>query len=443
MNKDSTIKIQFYYFYQPMNRKTIRTIIFLAIFSLIGIVATQIYWVKNAYNLQEKNFNDRVHIALSNVTHDLLDINKDKSELFNPVQQISTNYFTVMINDTVNPYLLETLLRNEFIQRNINIDFEYVIYDCFTDSIVFGDYVSLDKNEKEDIQSKSYNMKWDKDGHYFGILFPSKDSYIFSKMGIWIFSSSIILIIMIFFAYTINVILKQKKLSETKNDFINNITHEFKTPISTISLSAEVLLDPSIISNPERLTNYAKIIKEENTRLKNQVDKVLQLATLNKDTLQLDNEPINLHELIQQSIKSFSLIIEEHNGQMTSSLLADKFEILGDKIHITNTIHNLIDNAIKYSSEKPEVKIETHNYKGFIEISVQDNGIGIPLESQKHIFDKFYRTPTGNVHDIKGFGLGLNYVKTIVEAYGGSVKLNSKINVGSTFVIKLPIKRQK
>ena len=424
-----------------MNRKTIRTIIFLAIISLIGIVATQIFWVKNAYNLQEKHFNDRVHIALTNVTLDLLDINQDESELFNPVRQVSSNYYTVMINDTVNPYLLETLLRNEFVQRNINIDFEYVIYDCFTDSIVFGDYISLDDNEKVNVQSKSYNMKWDKDGHYFGIFFPSKESYILSKMGIWIFSSSIILIIMVFFGYTINVILKQKKLSETKNDFINNITHEFKTPISTISLSTEVLLSPNIADDPERLANYARIIKEENNRLKNQVDKVLQLATLNKETLRLEDENIDLHELIHQSIKSFGLIVGEKNGEISCDLTADKFEILGDKIHITNTLHNLIDNAIKYSSEKPEIKIETHHHNGFIEISVRDNGIGIPLESQKHIFDKFYRTPTGNVHDIKGFGLGLNYVKTIVEAYSGSVKLISRENEGSTFVIKLPLNK--
>ncbi len=422
-----------------MNRKTIRTIIFLAVFSLIGIIATQIFWVKNAYNLQEKQFSDRVHIALTNVTHKLLNINKDESVLVNPVKQVSSNYYTVMINDTVNPYLLETLLRNEFLQRSINIDFEYVIYDCFTDSIVFGDYISLGETDKDQLQSKSYNMKWDRDGHYFGIFFPSKESYILSKMGIWIFSSSIILLIMIFFAYTINVILKQKRLSEIKNDFINNITHEFKTPISTISLSADVLLQSSIINEPLRLSNYANIIKEENNRLKNQVDKVLQLATLDKDKLKLENEKIDLHKLITNSVKSFGLIMKEKGGEIESNLNADNFTFFGDKIHITNTLHNLIDNAIKYSAENPKVTIETHDHNNFIEISVTDNGIGVPKESQKHIFDKFYRTPTGNVHDIKGFGLGLNYVKTIVEAYLGSVKLISKENEGSTFVIKLPL----
>lgn len=422
-----------------MNRKTIRTVIFLAIFSLIGIVATQIFWVKNAYNLQEKQFSDRVHVALTNVTHDLLDIHKDDSELINPVKQVSSNYYTVIINDTVNPYLLETLLRNEFVHRNINIDFEYVIYDCFTDSIVFGDYISLEKNKKNNLQSKSYKMKWDKDGHYFGIFFPSKESYIISKMGIWVFSSSIILLIMIFFGYTINVILQQKKLSETKNDFINNITHEFKTPISTISLSVDVLLQKGIVDQPDRLFNYAKIIKEENNRLKNQVDKVLQLATLNENRLNLEDEHIDLHDLITTSIKSFGLIVKEKEGEISCQLNAENHTILGDKIHITNTFHNLIDNAIKYSNENPNVEVETSDHNGFIEISVKDNGIGIPKDSQKQVFDKFYRTPTGNVHDIKGFGLGLNYVKTIVEAYSGSVKLISKEHEGSTFVIKLPL----
>lgn len=422
-----------------MNRKTIRIIIFLATFSLIGIITTQLFWVRNAYNLQEKQFNERVNLALSNVTHQLLSINKDESDLYNPVKQISSNYYITLINDTVNPYLLETLLKNEFVERSIKIDFEYVIYDCFTDSIVFGNYVSLDNQEQDQLQSKSYNIQWDRDGHYFGVYFPSKQSYIINEMGIWLFSSSIILIIIIFFAYTISVILKQKRLSEIKNDFINNITHEFKTPISTISLSAEVLLGKNIVNEPERLANYANIIKEENNRLKNQVDKVLQLATLDKDKLKLENEKIDLHELITSSVKSFGLIVKERNGVINCNLKAEKHTFFGDRIHITNTLHNLIDNAIKYTPENPLIIISTNYHNGFIEISVQDNGIGIAKEGHKYIFEKFYRVPTHNVHDVKGFGLGLNYVKTIVEAYSGTVKLISKENEGSTFVIKLPL----
>lgn len=422
-----------------MNRKTIRIIILLATVSLIGIIATQFFWVKNAYNLEEKQFNERVSLALSNVTHKLLSINKDEAEIFNPVKQISSNYFITTINDTVHPYLLETLLKNEFIERNINVNFEYVIYDCFTDSIVFGDFISLDKTEQDQLQSKSYNIKWDRDGHYFGVYFPTKLTYIINRMGIWMFSSSIILIIIIFFAYTINVILKQKRLSEIKNDFINNITHEFKTPISTISLSADVLLQPNL--SPERLKNYAKIIKDENNRLKNQVDKVLQLATLEKDKLKLENEKLDLHEIITDSVKSFELLVKQQKGEISSNLMASKYVIFGDRVHISNILYNLIDNAIKYSPKNPRIEIATNSTEEHIEISVKDNGLGIPEESQKNIFEKFYREPTGNRHDIQGYGLGLNYVKAIVEAYKGKIKLISKENEGSTFVIKLPFKK--
>jgi len=424
-----------------MNRQTIRIIVLLAILSLVGIVATQIFWVKNAYSLQEKQFNDRVHIALSDVTHELLSIHKDESELINPVKQISSNYYTVMINDTVNPFLLETLLTNEFIKRNLNVDFEYVIYDCFTDSIVFGGFISLDESVKDNVESKSYNMKWDKDGHYFGVYFPSKEAYIFSKMGIWIFSSSIILLIILFFAYTINVILKQKRLSEIKNDFINNITHEFKTPISTISLSADVILGENIKNEPERLKRYANIIKEENNRLKNQVDKVLQLATLEKDKLNLENEEINLHELIKNSIKSFELIAQERGAEITCNLKAKSFMMIGDKIHLSNILFNLIDNAIKYSPDKPKIEISTIQVKNCIQINIKDQGMGISEDGQRFVFDKFYRVSTDNVHNVKGFGLGLNYVKTIVEAYSGSVNLTSKENEGSTFSIRIPLNK--
>lgn len=423
-----------------MNSKTIRIIIIFAVVSLIGMIATQIFWVKNAYNLEEKQFNDRVHIALTNVTRELLSINKDESDLINPVKQISSNYFTAVINDTVHPFLLETLLKKHFTNRNLTIDFEYVIYDCFTDSIVFGNYISVEDADKDELQVASSNIKWDKDGHYFGVYFPSKNAYILNKMGIWIFSSSIILIIIIFFSYTINIILKQKRLSEMKNDFINNITHEFKTPISTISLSAEVLLNPDITQQPDRLKSYAKIIQDENNRLKNQVDKVLQLATIERDTLKLENEPIDLHELIKNSVKSFELIVTQQGGSIEMQLKAPEFIFHGDKVHISNILYNLIDNAVKYSPEYPKIIITTSPYKDGIEISVRDNGVGISDEAQKHIFEKFYRESTGNVHNIKGFGLGLNYVKTIVEFYNGNIRLVSKKGEGSTFIIKLPFK---
>lgn len=422
-----------------MSQKKIRMVILLATLSLIGIITTQFFWVKNAFNLQEKQFNERVQLALNNVARDILTINHDPSELINPVKQISSNYFIVSINDTVHPYLLETLLKNEFKRRNIDIDFEYVIYDCFTDSVVFGNFVSLSSSDRNQLQEKSKTMKWDRDGHYFGVYFPSKNAYIVSNMGIWVFSSSIIFLIIIFFSYTISVILKQKKLSEIKTDFINNMTHEFKTPISTISLSADVISNPQIINEPDRLKNYAKIIKEENERLRKQVDKVLQLATLEKDQLKLENEPVDIHELLINTKESLSLILKEKNGEIKLDLKAEKHKINADVVHLSNVFFNLIDNAIKYADKNPEIIISTKNEKNSIFISIKDNGIGIDKDYIKNIFEKFYRVPTGNVHNVKGFGLGLNYVQTIVKAYKGKVTVFSEPGKGSEFIIELPV----
>ncbi len=419
-----------------MNRNTIRTIILLATVSLIGIVVTQIYWVKKAYTIQEKQFNEKVVLALNSVVKSIKKINNDTIEYSgNPVKQVSTGYYIVSINDTIHPFLLERLLREAFHRRNIDTDFEYVIYDCFTDSIVFGDYIDISSKEKNRLQKTSKTFHSEFDNHYFGVYFPNKSTFIIRKMEIWLFSSAVILIIIIFFSYTINVILQQKRLGEIKNDFINNITHEFKTPISTIQLSANMLLQENICENKARLKHYAEIIKEENQRLKHQVDKVLQLATLEKDTLKLENNEVDIHEIISKSVSSFELLLKEKNGTITTHLHALKHRMKADKVHLGNIFYNLIDNAVKYSKENPEIVIETANSANEIIIKISDNGIGIKKENLKHIFDKFYREPTGNIHDVKGFGLGLHYVKTIVDVYGGKIQVHSAEGKGTTFVI--------
>ena len=419
-----------------MNRNTIRLIILFATISLIGIVVTQMYWVKKAYNIQEKQFNEKVVLALNSVVRSIKQINSDTVEYSgNPVKQVSSDYFIVTINDTIHPFLLERLLRDAFQKRNINTDFEYVIYDCFTDSIVFGDYIDISAKEKNKLQAKSKNFKSEFDNHYFGVYFPNKTTFIVQNMQIWLFSSVVILVIIIFFSYTINVILKQKRLSEIKNDFINNMTHEFKTPISTIQLSANMLLKDDICENKARLKHYAQIIKEENERLKSQVDKVLQLATLEKDKLKLENTDVDVHEILKKTVASFELLLNEKNGKVHLHLNAAKHRLKADKIHLENIFFNLLDNAIKYSKENPEIEIYTNNTLNGLEIKISDNGIGIKKDNLKNIFDKFYRESTGNIHNVKGFGLGLHYVKTIVEAYGGKISAESQEGKGTTFVI--------
>ncbi|MEM7161033.1 MAG: HAMP domain-containing sensor histidine kinase [Bacteroidota bacterium] len=424
-----------------MKRSTIRIVILLAVLSILSIVISQVIWYNKTYNIQDQQFNDRVIIALNDVAAEIKTLGKDSSNTFYPVEQRSTNSFVVQMNDTLHPALLEGLLKEHFSRRNLVEEFEYGIYDCFSNDIVYGATVSIQDSTSVGRVEELSQIKWDKDGHYFGVLFPDKLNYVISKMNLWIFSSLILLGVVLFFAYAMSVILKQKRLSEVKTDFINNMTHEFKTPISTISLSSEVLMHPNITQEPERLNQYAQIIQNENNRLKRQVDKVLQMATLEEDKIVLKKEPINLHDIIQKSVLTADLSIKERQGEITMTLNANRHSLEGDVVHLTNIIYNLIDNAIKYTKTKPIISICTSNEGKYFVFEISDNGIGIARENLKHLFDKFYRVPTGNVHNVKGFGLGLYYVKKMAEAHKGSVAVSSELNKGTKFILKLPFEK--
>ncbi len=418
-----------------MTRRTIRIVIALAMVSIVGLFATQLFWMEKAFDLREREFNDRVNIALRSVAQEIMLLNKDSSDV-PPVRQLSSNYFIVSTNDTLHPYLLESLLDNEFRSRNIKTNFEYSIYDCFTDSLVYGGMVVLSEKPVERSE-KPVIPVWDRDSHYFGVYFPDKDSYLISQMTIWLFSSSILLVVIIFFAYTLWVILKQKKLSEIKNDFINNMTHEFKTPISTISASAELLKSGGLANDPVKQARYYQMIADESNRLKLQVEKVLQMAQFEKSEIDLNLTTQNINELITKAAAGVQILLDEKKGLINFELDATKAELKVDELHFTNIIRNLLDNAVKYCAQTPEITIKTSNLNNGITISIIDNGIGINENHRKQIFDKFYRVPTGDIHNVKGFGLGLYYVKSLVEAHHGTVKVKSNSH-GSEFVIFLP-----
>jgi two-component system phosphate regulon sensor histidine kinase PhoR len=420
-----------------VKNSTIRLIVILATLSIVGITITQIYWVRRAFDLKEAEFNRTVSTALYNVAQQIFDINKTPSPAANPVKQLSTNYYVVMVNSELDASLLEYLLRTEFEKRSIVADFEYGVYDCSRQRMIYGDYVPL-KTAKEKITSK-HLPQWANQGYHFGVQFPNREAHLINQMGIWSFSSVVLLLVIVFFAYTLFAILKQKRLSEIQKDFINNMTHEFKTPISTIAVSTEVLKDPRIVQQPERLLNYATIIEKENTRLKQQVERVLQMARLDKEDIGLKKEPLDIHQLLGEAIRNTSIALQEKQGQVEVEPLAERHEVQADKLHLTNVFNNLLDNAIKYCKHNPAITIRTLNRDRSLTVEVKDNGIGITPEDQKRVFQKFYRVPTGNVHDVKGFGLGLSYVKTVVEAHGGHITVRSEFGKGSVFSVYLPL----
>jgi two-component system phosphate regulon sensor histidine kinase PhoR len=342
-----------------------------------------------------------------------------------------------MLNDKITSQPIGDLIQIELEKRGIKADFEYGIYDCHSDEMVYGDYIL---NEGGFKLAKPTNAlpKWKDQPYYFGVRFPNKEGAIVSRMSMWIFSSLVLLLVISFFVFTLFVLFQQKRLAEVQKDFINNMTHEFKTPISSISISAGVLKNPAILANPARLIKYAEIIQNEADRLKNQVERVLQMAVVDEDRIKVNKEVVDFHELINKATNSLDPLLQSTNGSITLHLAATHHQLLGDALHLTNIVYNLLDNALKYCEKEPDIHIYTENNAFGISIKIQDNGIGIKKENLKKIFDKFYRVPTGNVHDVKGFGLGLNYVRVVVGAHHGTVKVVSEPQKGTTFTIFLP-----
>lgn len=424
-----------------MGRHTIRTVLVLAIISILGILSAQIYWLSILLDIKEKQFNQSMYIALRNVAIRIASFNKSSLVSPNPVNQISSDYFVVNTDSKIDANILEYYLKSEFAERELFVDFEYGIYNCESDKMVYGNYVSFDNNRKASRISTDL-PKWSEYSYYFGVRIPSRVSYISNQMGIWIFMTLILAVVVLFFGYTIFVILKQRRLSEVQKSFINNMTHEFKTPISTIAISAEVLLQTQILSNPQRLTNYANIIKSENMRLKSQVEKVLQMAKIEKEKLALKKEDFLLNELLEEISLNMTPKIKEVNGSLELDIAPTQDLILNaDRIHLTNVFYNLIDNALKYTERPPEIKITAVRKEKWLHIAVEDNGIGIAKEHQKKVFDQFYRVPTGDVHDVKGFGLGLNYVSLVAKAHRWRLSVESELLKGSIFSVSIPLRQ--
>ncbi len=415
--------------------------IILAGLSIAGITFTQIYWVRKAFDIRENQFYRDVNAALRNVATRIFEINNTPSPANNPVNQVSTNYYVVTINGPIDVNLLEFLISTEFEKRNIMADFEYGVYDCIYKCMAAKEAAPAPGNKR--LVNQASLPHWEAgpadDGYYFGVQFPRLEVNLISQMGIWLFSSAVNLVVIFFFVYTLFVILKQRRLSEIQRDFINNMTHEFKTPISTIAISAEVLKDPSIVNTPERLLNYTTIIQNENNRLKQQVERVLQMARLDKEEIGLKKEVLDVHEIIREAVKNISIGKAAQADQIELNLGSTHSKVKADKLHLTNVFFNLLDNAIKYCKDIPRIVISTTKLNDALHITVRDNGIGISPENHRKIFQKFYRVPTGNIHDVKGFGIGLNYVKLVIESHKGKINLASELGKGSTFTLILPV----
>lgn len=426
-----------------MKPKLFTIIIIGAFISLIGVVIMQVYWVQNAISLKEEQYNNSVRIAMKSVINRLLEIHNEKV-----ISQINTETpcfnDKTSLQDLISLKVLDSLIKTETACMKVGANYEYMIYSRRNQRIAMGNVQNYAEELLISEHQQSIAAIYKPGDYYFSIYFPEQASLIFWQLARWMLLSALFLLLVILsFWYTVYTIIRQKKNSQIRKDFINNMTHEFKTPIATISIASQMLLKPEVISKQEKAMRYAQVIAQENNRLQNQVEQILQIALLDRDEAEMNYSTCNVHELLQELIFAFQLRIDETGGKLSYAFDANHFIINADPLHLYHAFSNILDNAIKYAKEKPEIFIQTSNNHNTLKIKFQDNGIGIAPENHHLIFKNLYRVHTGDIHDVKGFGIGLYYVQRIIQMHGGHIKVKSSLNKGSTFVVHLAVETKK
>jgi len=481
-----------------MKRWAIKGIIALMSLALIGIIAIQAYWLSFSIRLNEQKFDQNVAAAMFALKEEIEDVFRPDDSDFRGTQKLRqprsssflrVDYFfgrgildsnfvagryveqqqqqtvedvmnllsSYPIEDLLDPRMLNLRLNQHLQDRGVRAKFVSGVYSYSRAAMVIydGHYVGFldgearysdpelelpDKYKMDDAQYK-IDLFGMGDGALgqFRLYFPNRSRVLWQDSW-WLLAASLFFTCLILFAfsYTVYVILQQKKVSEMKNDFINNMTHEFKTPIATISLATDSLTSEKIIAHPDKIRRFASIITQENRRMLSQVEKVLQMALIDQRDFGLQMEEVALHELIAEAVDYIRMQVEKRGGQVEMDLRAKQSIVRVDRTHISNIFHNLLDNANKYSPNTPKIRVETVNVSDGVEIRVIDHGLGMTREARKQIFEKFFRVHTGNIHDVKGFGLGLSYVKAIVTAHEGNIDVESEPGRGSTFTVFLP-----
>lgn len=418
-------------------KKVFPVIIVLICLSLFGLMFIQLNWVKTTMEVQKIKYSFEIENVINKTRSDLrsrLAMVRGLNPNFIRITDLNSDNFLWSGVNALPEADIRSIIQTHLNEQKIKLPFEY----CIT---LRGMVENNSRNFKREMFESAYQAPLTLDGSYGLILYIEEPKNYISQRTAWLFGAAALFTIIIIaaFALTIRTMFNQKKIAEIKSDFINNMTHEFKTPLATISLASDALSMEKVRKNPEMLDYYAGIIKSENKRMNKQVEKILQAAQIDKDDLKLKLQPTNVHDVIEKMIESFSLQIEQKSGTLVTNLLAKKPVIMADEVHFSNIIYNLMDNAVKYSGDHVKIEVSTTTSKNNVVIKIKDNGIGMSKETQMHIFEKFYRAHTGNLHNIKGFGLGLSYVKAIVESHKGKIKVDSAVGKGSTFTIELPL----
>jgi len=420
-----------------MHNNSVRLILIFGSLAICGVLLFQSYWLIETWTIKNQTFDTQVMKSLRQVAVKIADVNETELPKSNLIQKISGSY-AVNVNSAIDANILEDFLVRTFDEASLNTVFEYAVYDCANDQLAYHNLCNLTAGQENFKRSENL-PKFNDLIYYFVVSFPKRDSYLINDLRSNILFSLITILAVMMFMYALWVILKQQKLTDLQKDFINNMTHEFKTPISSIKIASDYIIG-EIREGNERLQKYASIIKEQNERLNNQVEKVLNIARLEKDQFKLNLEVIELVDFVDRLVRTEKIKFDEKSGELKFDSCMQSIHIKADKLHLSNVLSNIIDNAFKYCKKTPYVTVSLEkNDNSKLILAVRDKGIGIKKENLRKIFDKFYRVSTGNVHDVKGFGLGLYYVKNISDAHGWEIDIDSTANEGTEVQIQIPI----
>jgi len=420
-----------------MHNNSVRLILIFGSLAICGVLLFQSYWLIETWTIKNQTFDTQVMKSLRQVAVKIADVNETELPKSNLIQKISGSY-AVNVNSAIDANILEDFLVRTFDEASLNTVFEYAVYDCANDQLAYHNLCNLTAGQ-ENFERSENLPKFNDLIYYFVVSFPKRDSYLINDLRSNILFSLITILAVMMFMYALWVILKQQKLTDLQKDFINNMTHEFKTPISSIKIASDYIIG-EIREGNERLQKYASIIKEQNERLNNQVEKVLNIARLEKDQFKLNLKVIELVDFVDRLVRTEKIKFDEKSGELKFDSCMQSIHIKADKLHLSNVLSNIIDNAFKYCKKTPYVTVSLEkNDNSKLILAVRDKGIGIKKENLRKIFDKFYRVSTGNVHDVKGFGLGLYYVKNISDAHGWEIDIDSTANEGTEVQIQIPI----
>lgn len=418
--------------------KALRFAILTGIVLVTIIIMVQLFWLQKVYKYEEKQFNINVSKTIRSLYSELELVNDVSDNVQKIIENPKPDLYLVRIDCTPNLDRLWISLKSELTDFDVYTDCKAAIYSHEKNAYTNEAYVDLPDayhSEAKDISIPVYQ----KDYSYVVLFFPHRGQYILKQMFFWISSSGLLLLVLIGLGFCIFYLYRQKFLNETQKDFVNNFTHEFKTPLAVIKIAADVIKQPDITSKPERLGNYATIIADQTSHLQAQVQRLLEIAYTDRTSLPLEKEDADVNELLQQAINDLQPLIEKRNVDMKVSSSASPLQLKADKAYLSLAFVNLIENAIKYSVN-PVITITSYNEGNDYCIAITDNGIGINEAYHKRIFERFYRVPSGDIHTAKGFGLGLNFVKKVIDAHHGKIEVRSRLGKGSTFIVKLPRK---